>query len=174
MKFTIAKSFARAVVGGKAVYSKSPKATGHYDKPFKMGTTRSGKDIYSHHDHAAHAKFSAHDHMDAYHAHARHAQSLDSDAHKNLFSHHKNHMLHHWKAGTASVKKCMILEKAHPHDKMKNHHFKVMSLMDQLIHHGHDKGVKRQLVRHAHQVRKHHGAAHKKKHKKFVVKAMFR
>jgi len=105
---------------GKVTHSSSPKVTGQA-KPFQFKTkTRSGKAIHSFHDHPSHKDYTTHDHVDAYHAHAKHVSELsDIGSHPHLIEHHKKAMQYHWQAASGgAVKKALELFKAHRHAKI--------------------------------------------------------
>jgi len=96
--------------GGKHGLSASPKATGVAGK-FSLGKTGGGHAVSSYSHKESNKGWSKKDHMDAYRAHFKHVSSLsqDSTVHKDLLTHHKEAMQHHWKAANADdVKKALI------------------------------------------------------------------
>ena len=102
---------------GKNFYSNSPKATGTAGN-FKMGKTKSGKEISSYSHKSATHSWSSQDHLDAYRAHGQHVAHLDpDDTHPKLIAHHQAAMEHHYKAAFPNFKKSFgeFLLKAHPH-----------------------------------------------------------
>jgi len=114
MKFVISKAISFAAkpakvevkAGAKTIQSKSPKATGVAGN-FTVGKTRSGHDVHSYSHKQPTNGWSSQDHIDAYHAHAKHMSSISHEnTNPELLKHHKDAMLHHWaKSNGSSVKK---------------------------------------------------------------------
>lgn len=104
-----AQNIAVHIGGGKV--SSSPKVTGQAGH-FSLGKTSGGHPIssYSHKEH--NEKWNHKDHMDAYRAHFKHVTELSqiSGVHKNLLSHHKEAMQHHWKSANSDVSKSFSVE----------------------------------------------------------------